>query len=75
MSISLSEGSNCRASFFLAGNYLSDIMACALSDYPPLAITATEVFECIVSGGLASPNDVRSILDSLTVGIPHPCGA
>ena len=34
-------------------------MACALSDHPPLAITGMEVFQCIVLGGLAAPNDVN----------------
>jgi hypothetical protein len=34
-------------------------MDCSLSDSVPLAITATEVFDSIVRGGLAAPNDVR----------------
>jgi hypothetical protein len=45
------------------GNYLSDIITNALSDNPALAITATEVFECIARGGLGAPNDVRTLLD------------
>jgi len=53
--------SNSRASFFLAGNYLDDIMACALSESTQLAIAGTEVLESIVRGGLAAPNDVRSL--------------
>jgi hypothetical protein len=52
-----------RASFFLAGNYLGDIMSCASSDSAPLAIAGTEVFESIVRGGLAAPNDVQLIGD------------
>jgi len=35
-----------------------DILACSLSDNVPLSITATEVLQCIVHGGLAAPNDV-----------------
>ena len=47
-------------------------MDCALSDFPPLATTAIEVFECIVRGGLAAPNDVCVLrLAALIVGIPH----
>jgi len=50
-------------------------MDCALSDYPPLATTAIEVFECIVRGGLAAPNDVSPFLTRLIVGISHTCGS
>ena len=45
------------------GNYLGDIVDCALSDSAPLATTATEVFECIARGGLGAPNDVHFIID------------
>ena len=55
--------SNRRASFFLAGNFLGDIMECSLSDSEPLAITATEVFDFIARGGLAAPNDVTCIFN------------
>lgn len=56
--LSLVNDFNRRISFFLAGNYLGDIMACALSDSAPLAIAGMEVLECIARGGLAAPNDV-----------------
>jgi hypothetical protein len=36
-------------------------MACALSESTQLAIAGTEVLESIVRGGLAAPNDVRSL--------------
>lgn len=52
------ECSNYSISFFLAGNYLGDIMDCTLSDFAPLAITGMEVLECIARGGLAAPSDV-----------------
>jgi hypothetical protein len=70
----LFEHANGRASFFLAGNFLGDIMDCSLSDSAPLAVTAAEIFESIVRGGLAAPNDVhfRSIT-SLTIGISYSC--
>lgn len=49
-------------------------MDCALSDSAPLAISATEVLECIVRGGLAAPNDVISrFFASLISGLPHTC--
>jgi hypothetical protein len=60
MSMSLPKNSDSRASFILAGNYLGDIMDCALNESAPVAISATEVFDCIVRGGLAAPNDVLS---------------
>ena len=50
--------SNRRVAFFIAGNYLGDIMDCALSEYAPLAISATEVLRFIIQGSLAAPNDV-----------------
>jgi hypothetical protein len=50
-------------------------MDCALSDYPPLATTGIEVFECIVRGGLAAPNDVHLKLTSLIIGLPDSCGS
>lgn len=34
-------------------------MDSTLSDSAPLAVTATEVFDSIVRGGLAAPSDVR----------------
>ena len=46
----------------MAGNYLDDIMACALSEAASLAIVGTEVLESMVRGGLAAPNDVISIV-------------
>jgi hypothetical protein len=46
-------------------------MACALSDHLPLAITGMEVFQCIVLGGLAAPNDVYPDLSSLILGVSH----
>jgi hypothetical protein len=48
-------------------------MECSLSDSAPLAITATEVFECIACGGLAAPNDVIYLLTILTAGFPYSC--
>jgi hypothetical protein len=48
-------------------------MECSLSDSAPLAITATEVFECIACGGLAAPNDVIYLLTLLTTGFPYSC--
>jgi hypothetical protein len=50
-------------------------MNCALSDYPPLATTGIEVFECIVRGGLAAPNDVHLKLTLLIIGVSDTRGS
>jgi len=48
--------SNIRVSFFLAGNYTDDIIACALSDSQPLAILGIEVLDLIINAGLGAPH-------------------
>lgn len=62
-------------SFFLAGNYTDDIIACALSDSPPLAIAGTEVLDYISSAGLAAPTHVLVPVTFLIAVVPNARGS
>jgi hypothetical protein len=64
-----------RTSFFLVGNYLSDIISNALSADPALASAATEVLEAVARGGLGAPVDVCLVNDFLILVLSYACGS
>jgi cohesin loading factor subunit SCC2 len=66
--------SNIRVSFFLAGNYTDDIIACALSDSPQLAFAGIEVLNLIINAGLGAPHHWFPTLVALeTSPVPLVC--